>query len=1107
MSDLIRLLLQAEVGKDSISGIKTQLESLEKNIKPIKIDIEIDKNALQQIQNLNKTLSQSGLGNINATSSALTKNINGVVKGLNVVAVTSTKTWKNATGEMTKFAATTKTLGKTITENFDGKLNPTGSIETDNSMAEAIKLKNKAKADEIKLEKDWYKAIKMNVDFDKKQMDSIHSQALQMNKNIDQLDLFKQKMVGNDGFSGQLDIFAEKFKGKYDTNLFTQLRKDIDALDPKMGSFNNDIQKVKVNWDSLQKSARESGNVFTRTFENMGKFMRFYLAGGMLVGAVNAMKNGVKSVIELDASLTELSKVSELTNTQLSEFTDRAYDAGKTIGRTGKDVIDATSMFKRAGFELESAFELSQQALLLTNIGDGIDNVTEASSSLIAILKGFKMEAEETAHVVDALNEVSNNYAIDTNNLTKILERTSGTLGQTGTTYEQLLGLATGGFETLRNAEMVASGINMITMRLKGMEESGEAVEGLIPKIQESFDKYTDGAVSIIDKQNGGLNSTYEILQQLSKVYSTLTDEEMGFLNEAIAGTRQNKVLVSIMENWENVEAATLSATNSLNSANIENEKYLNSINGKLAQLTSSTQKFWYNFIDSDAIKGLVDGLNSIVTVLDSLINNEMSQFIITTGLLATTLGLAEVAITKLNSKLAITKTLSSISPILSKITSGTITLGAGIKELGVIMMASPFFKFAIIAAGIVTVIKVIDAMNVSFKEQQEIVATLSSEINTLQTEYDSLNANKNRTAEQERYLKLLEKELEYKKQLLEQETKTAVDKYFKGTTTTGVDGQTYEFRNSQADKIKEQIAELQKLEKEYIKLENSLSQGYNEETAKKLDATNKKILELKTSLIESQKPMQEWLTILGENAPTELKNLITKIERAMYTEEEWIELNKWMVAEEIANQVAIGQTTERMAEMERTLLSLGFTSDDVANILGGNIDFVKDKYKELDTQQIINLQTIETLDATQKQTWINYLNNSKTATKQLIEDTKSRIKVIMAEAQALAALTGGKVNASVVSKKGEIDPKTGLLSNLSTVAQNQAIDAQRELVNLESNLREIEKALVNVSNIEVDGGGIDDPKDTGKEQYKALYDRYTQLNLFLDKNNVLLAK
>jgi TP901 family phage tail tape measure protein len=68
------------------------------------------------------------------------------------------------------------------------------------------------------------------------------------------------------------------------------------------------------------------------------------------------------------------------------------------------------------------------------------------------------MEASDSIHIVDALNAVSNNFALDTDNLAEILQRVSGSLEQTGTTMEEVIGLAVGGFTTLRNAEMVASG-------------------------------------------------------------------------------------------------------------------------------------------------------------------------------------------------------------------------------------------------------------------------------------------------------------------------------------------------------------------------------------------------------------------------------------------------------------------------------------------------------------------------------------------------------------------------------------------------------------------------------------------------------------------------
>jgi TP901 family phage tail tape measure protein len=271
-------------------------------------------------------------------------------------------------------------------------------------------------------------------------------------------------------------------------------------------------------------------------FRSAKKFAQWMVIGTAFMQTIRAIRFGIQTVSDLDKSLTELNKVANLTNLELKTITKESYRVGTSIGRTGKEVIDATASFKRAGFEISEAFELSKQALLLTNIGDGMEDVKESSSSLISILKGFKLEAKEAGKVVDSLNEVSNNFAVDTNNLTEIMKRVSGTIAQTGASYQELLGLATGGFETLRNAEMVASGINMISQRLRGMSQEGENVEDLIPKIQKAFDKYTQGAVSIIDKQNGGLHSTYEILQQLNKVYPSLTDEAKAYLNEAIAG-------------------------------------------------------------------------------------------------------------------------------------------------------------------------------------------------------------------------------------------------------------------------------------------------------------------------------------------------------------------------------------------------------------------------------------------------------------------------------------------------------------------------------------------------------------------------------------------
>lgn len=326
---------------------------------------------------------------------------------------------------------------------------------------------------EIKLEdqkqsstmRNWVQTLEADEKLRKIESDRIKQQ-MQLNSQREketqqleqQLALFKQKMLGGDGITGQIDILKDKFSKNIDSTALDNIKQQIESLTTSTPNLNYEMKRLSSNITNIKQAAMQSGNVVTRMFENMVKFLRFYLIGGFVVKIRDSFTEGIKVVKELDTALVELAKVADVPGREIEKFTDQAYEIGTRLGRTGKEVINATAEFVRAGYNLQEAATLGEQALLLTNIGDGIDNVRDASSSLIAILKGFKMEAEDTIHVVDALNEVSNKFAIDTDNLTEILTRVSGTIAQTGTSYEELIGLATAGYESLRNAEKVASG-------------------------------------------------------------------------------------------------------------------------------------------------------------------------------------------------------------------------------------------------------------------------------------------------------------------------------------------------------------------------------------------------------------------------------------------------------------------------------------------------------------------------------------------------------------------------------------------------------------------------------------------------------------------------
>lgn len=308
----------------------------------------------------------------------------------------------------------------------------------------------------------------------------------------------------------------------------TAKAKDLDAVN--LRNFSKEVTEFSTKVKSAGLNTLSFGDAVKNAFT---KFTEWFSVASIVKGTVQQIQNIIQSVIELDDSLTELQKVTDLTGSSLEGFVNKAFDMGDSIGRTGKEVIDAATVFKRAGYDLNESMSLAEASLVMTNVGDGIKDVTTASSALIAVLKGFKMSDTDAMRIVDAINETSNHAAIDFDNITEGLRRVSGTISQTGTSLAETIGLLTGGFGQLRNIENVSSGLTFISQRLRGIDEDGKAIDGLVPKLQKDFKEI---AGIDIEDTNGELRSTYDILRDMARVFPTLSSQQQQYLGEMAAG-------------------------------------------------------------------------------------------------------------------------------------------------------------------------------------------------------------------------------------------------------------------------------------------------------------------------------------------------------------------------------------------------------------------------------------------------------------------------------------------------------------------------------------------------------------------------------------------
>ncbi|MBN2652501.1 MAG: phage tail tape measure protein, partial [Spirochaetales bacterium] len=407
----------------------------------------------------------------------------------------------------------------------------------------------------------------------------------------------------------------EKFGARAD-----ELSKSTNISGDEVKELNHQFRLAKIDAGDAGKQLKALSNnsmhLSTMMSVAVKKFIAWQGVTTLFLQSIRTIRKMIEEVKELDDAMLELSKVTEMTEAQQRSFANAVDPIGEKLNATTASVVRATAEFKRMGFSISESLQLAESAIVLTKIADGINDVTEASTAMISILKGFNMTASDSTHVIDAINEVSNNFAINTDDLADGLRRTAGVLAQTGTTFEESIGILTGGQEQLQQIEKVSSGLITISTRLRAVTEDGEEIEGLMPKLQEAFDKYANSVK--IQEVDGELRSTYDILKDLAGVWGSLNDEaksEIGFL---VSGTRQAPVLNSILGNLNHTMDATKMALNSNGSAAEEFEKYSKSLQGRLDALKQSWADLSNDIISSKLVSWVLGATNSFIEFMDS---------------------------------------------------------------------------------------------------------------------------------------------------------------------------------------------------------------------------------------------------------------------------------------------------------------------------------------------------------------------------------------------------------------------------------------------------------------------------------------------------------
>lgn len=153
-------------------------------------------------------------------------------------------------------------------------------------------------------------------------------------------------------------------------------------------------------------------------------------------------------------------------------------------------------------------------------------------------------------------------------------------------------------------------------------EAAGIATDGMASSVSKLRQKILDLTKNTENPVDIMLNpttfkSSYQIIQELSKVWNQIEDIDKSAIMELIGGKRNANAMASLIQNFDIAQETLTTSLNAAGSATKENEKYLESIRGKLTQLKSSFESLSDSVMNSDVIKFGVDRITDFIDALD----------------------------------------------------------------------------------------------------------------------------------------------------------------------------------------------------------------------------------------------------------------------------------------------------------------------------------------------------------------------------------------------------------------------------------------------------------------------------------------------------------
>lgn len=729
----------------------------------------------------------------------------------------------------------------------------------------------------------------------------IEKTQISLNKKLEDMSLNPKKQFLNSDIENQIEELKNRLNGLGNIKGLDNVKQEIKEIGRATEQVNQQIKNNK----SVE-TDRNNG-LFGKFMQNAKQFTDWYITANVITQISQGFRQATQDIVGMNTAMTDLGKVVDLSSRKMQEAKNSAVEMGKETGKSSLLIMNGMAEFGRVTKNLDEIKELSKYSAMASNVTDLTPE--QASKGFITVTKQMGMELKDVSKILDSMNEIQNNYRTSAEDLIQGISETGSVAKLAGLSLQQLEGYITSLVSaTGDSGNEVGTGLKSIMSRIYRVGSEGAEAEGKPEIALKSI------GVNVRDA-SGEFRKFNDIISDTQSKWSSLSKTEQMYVAQQVGGTHYYQKFITLMSNYKEAIKATDTAMNSQGSAMKENEKVMQSFQGKLNKMKVNLEEGAFNSLD------------------DGLIQTFLNLGLGVTGVIGK-LGLLKVALVSIITIVATKNKMNLFSDMITSIgkvnlsmnglKTGFMTLGKVMSSLSVVagnMLVGLSISFAIDL-----LLKGINYLMTAKQRAKELNDELISGIDTNKKKIESVEPLLKQQEELENKLKSttnIQEQNKYKNELLDIQRQIAD---IMPTTTSGFDDEGKAIANNTA-LIKENLAvQKEKSLNDAFKLVNSDEYKDIDDDIEKYFELQKKIEDLKISI----KQGQEFEIDEPKDVRSSFINGTDGIieQRKLSTEEQKKLLDEWLKQQE----TYMGKF-ENLNKLKSNLKISGATNQDLNNI------------------------------------------------------------------------------------------------------------------------------------------------------------------------------